>query len=68
MWETYRMLGQAREEELMREATRLHQLSSRGRRQWGAGRVWARISARTRRTRPVERWAGLWAAIRGGAT
>ena len=32
MWETYRMLGQQREDELLSEAARLHHLSLRARR------------------------------------
>jgi hypothetical protein len=61
MWETYTMLGRQREEELLREAARLHHLSSRAPRRSRAHLVRA---ARTLLAHPLTRCAGVWASIR----
>lgn len=61
MWETYAMLGRQREEELLREAARLHHLSAGAPRPLRANRVRA---ARTLLAHPLVRCAGVWAAIR----
>jgi hypothetical protein len=64
MWETYRMLGKQREEELLREAARLHHLSSRTRRPSWTRHGWELTRARKLLAAPVAWCVGVWAAFR----
>lgn len=68
MWETYRMLGKQREEELLREAARLHHLSSRTRRPSWTRHASGLTRARMLLAAPVAWCVGVWAAIRAAVT